>query len=237
MPREIHDHYFREAKREGYLSRAAYKLLEIDDRRQILKRGDRVLDCGAAPGSWLQVAAKRVGDAGIVVGIDLQPIGRTLDTANVRFIQGDLMEIPADELRGAMASETAVRQVTDQDRFDVMLSDMAPSTTGNRSMDHHRSARLAETVLDRCGDLLRRGGCVIIKVFEGETYPALLERAGEMFESAKGFTPKASRQESTEIYLIGKGFRGADAPATGRAASDDASLPTRRPSTGWGSKT
>src|SRR5688572_14811523 len=118
--REVQDHYFREAKREGYVSRAAYKLIEIDERKRVLKRGDAVLDCGAAPGSWLQVVSRRVGDRGIVVGVDLQSI--RLSGSNVRAIEGDLREIEDASLlapiRGGAASAA--------DRlFDVILSDMA----------------------------------------------------------------------------------------------------------------
>jgi 23S rRNA U2552 (ribose-2'-O)-methylase RlmE/FtsJ len=100
MARQVQDHYFRQAKREGYLSRAAYKLIEIDDRKKLLSKGDRVLDCGAAPGSWLQVAARRVGPKGEVVGIDLKPIGHTIDALNIRTIEGDLTSAEPEALLG-----------------------------------------------------------------------------------------------------------------------------------------
>ena len=196
--REVQDHYFREAKREGYLSRAAYKLIEIDDRKKILRTGDRVLDCGAAPGSWLQVAAKRIGPKGIVVGIDLQPIKHRFNQPNIRLLEGDF---------NATSPEMLVQSAGPPLRpFDVILSDMAPNTSGDPSGDHHRSARLCEALLDRCSALLGNGGQLVMKVFEGEAYPELLKRTATMFDSVKGFKPKASRSESAEMYVIGAGF-------------------------------
>ncbi len=199
MAREVQDHYFRLAKKEGYLSRAAYKLIEIDDRKRILRQGNHVLDCGAAPGSWLQVAARRVGPRGSVVGIDLKPIRHRFNEPNVRMIEGDLTAARPEELRGGLEA------------FDVILSDMAPSTTGDRTIDHHGSVRLCEAVLDRCSDVLRPGGKAVMKVLEGEAYPQLLARTKAMFEKVKGFKPKASRGESTEIYIIAEGFNAQNA--------------------------
>ncbi|MCI0363705.1 MAG: RlmE family RNA methyltransferase [Phycisphaerales bacterium] len=197
--REVQDHYFKEAKREGYLSRAAYKLIEIDDRKKVLKRGDRVLDCGAAPGSWLQVAAKRVGPKGVVVGIDIQPITHRFDGLPVRMVASDFTTALPDQL---------LQLAGDANRkFDVILSDMAPNTSGDPSGDHFRSVRLCEALLDRCPALLRAGGNLVMKVFEGEAYPELLKRTAGMFESAKGFKPKASRSESREMYIVATGLR------------------------------
>jgi len=211
--REIHDHYFHEAKREGYRSRAAYKLAEIDDRKDIFREGDRVLDCGAAPGSWLQVAARRVGPDGAVVGVDLKPIELNFREPNIATLQADLREIdPAQLLRAAAGDDDDVR------RFDVVLSDMAPGTTGDPRRDHFRSARLCNDLLNRLPDLLREGGNAVIKVFEGETYPDLLERMKSLFGKVKGFKPKASRSESVEMYLVAHGYRG---PAAAAAAGDD----------------
>jgi len=229
--REVQDHYFREAKREGYLSRAAYKLIEIDDRRKILRPGDRVLDCGAAPGSWLQVAAKRVGPRGMVIGIDLQPIRRAFPEGNVRVIEGDVTEIDPIVLRAQTGGQL----------FDVVLSDMAPRTSGEHSADHFRSVRLCEAVLDRLPVLLRAGGAgaggkLVMKVLEGEQYPELLRRTRAMFDAARGFKPKASRSESTEMYLIGEGFRpDVIAPSPETNAAEEAAPPKRspRPSPGW----
>lgn len=224
--REVQDHFFREAKREGYVSRAAYKLLEIDEKKRILRPGDRVLDCGAAPGSWMQVAAARVGPKGFVVGIDLQAIRQRFGGPNLRFVKGDLCETPAETLL-SLAGEPARP-------YDVVLSDMAPSTSGDHSADHFRSVRLCEAVLDRCASVLRPGGNLVMKVFEGSEYPALVKRATSLFDSAKGYKPKASRSESTEMYVVATGFQ---ADAAARAAEADAARDAARkkPSSGWSS--
>lgn len=236
MARELHDHFFRRAKREGYLSRAAYKLMEIDERRKVLRSGNRVLDCGAAPGSWLQVASKLVGRTGYVVGIDLQPIAHSFahpHAADVKTIIADLQEIAADELLALLPAFNDAQRP----RFDVILSDMAPSTTGDRTIDHHHSVRLCNAVLDRCPDLLIEGGHVVLKVLEGEAYPELRERARRMFDAVKGFKPQASRKISTEIYLIGKDYRGGDgSPASSPEDEPVVELPKGRPSTGWGQR-
>jgi 23S rRNA (uridine2552-2'-O)-methyltransferase len=196
MAHEVQDHFFRQAKRDGYLSRAAYKLIEIDDRKKLLSKGDRVLDCGAAPGSWLQVAARRVGPKGAVVGIDLKPITHRFGEKNISLLQGDLTETAAEQLRDGGKL------------FDVVLSDMAPNTTGDRLVDHHGSVRLCDAVLERCVDVLKPGGILVMKVFEGEAYPDLLQRTRDRFAKVKGFKPKASRDSSTEMYVIAEGFKG-----------------------------
>jgi 23S rRNA (uridine2552-2'-O)-methyltransferase len=222
--REVQDHYFHLAKKERYLSRAAYKLIEIDDRKKVLRPGDRVLDCGAAPGSWLQVVAKRVGPRGVVVGIDLQPIKHCFDQSNVRVMQGDFTATPPLALR-ALAG--------DQSRpFDVIISDMAPNTTGDPFSDHHQSVRLCHALLDACSTLLRTaggGGNLVMKVFEGEAYPELLKRAASMFQAARGFKPRASRSESREMYVVATGFQ----PTTQAAAGEPVTMRSKPPG-GWG---
>ena len=134
MARELHDHWFKEAKREGWRSRAIYKLIAIDEKRKILRRGDLVLDCGCAPGSWLQYVATQVGDTGAAVGIDLLPMA-PLPDANVHVMEGDLRTVTASTLRDAAG-------ITEEAWFDVVLSDMAPNTTGHRDTDHLRSVDL-----------------------------------------------------------------------------------------------
>ncbi len=246
MARELHDHYFREAKREGYLSRAAYKLIEIDKRKELLQRGDRVLDCGAAPGSWLQVVSKRIGPRGIVVGIDRRPIDHVFELDNVRCVQADLEEVEAERLLSYLADDkrpgpssaagaAGSSGPASGERFDVVLSDMAPDTSGDHTADHFASARLCHAVLDRCGSLLGEGGHVAMKVFEGESYAELLDRCRSLFGKVKGFVPKASRHKSTEIYVIARGFRGRDAAEAdhARRTADHPPLPARRRSTGW----
>jgi 23S rRNA (uridine2552-2'-O)-methyltransferase len=186
--RVLHDHFFREAKRNGYRSRAAYKLLEIDDKRDVLHKKDYVLDLGAAPGSWLQVASKRVGPRGKVIGVDLKEIDK-LQLDNVVTMQEDVTELSLDTFG-------------DDGMFDVILSDMAPNTTGNRTIDHHGSVRLCHTALDIAATLLRPGGNLVMKVLEGEVYRELLDRCEACFSVAKGYKPKASRAISTEMYVV-----------------------------------
>ena len=191
--RVLHDHFFREAKRNGYRSRAAYKLLEIDDKRDILQKRDYVLDLGAAPGSWLQVASKCVGPRGKVIGVDLKEIDN-LQLDNVTTMQEDVSELSLDTFG-------------DDTLFDVILSDMAPNTTGNRTIDHHCSVRLCHTALDIAATLLRPKGNLVMKVLEGEAYKELLDRCENCFAVAKGFNPKASRAISTEMFVVCTGRR------------------------------
>jgi 23S rRNA (uridine2552-2'-O)-methyltransferase len=226
MARELHDHYFHEAKREGYRSRAAYKLIEIDDRRAVLSKGDRVLDCGCAPGSWLQVAVRRVGARGVVVGVDLQPVPPLPEVPNCFLHHADLRDVADDALLAHTGGAP----------FDVVLSDMAPNTTGDRTMDHYGSMRLCELVRDRAATLLRPGGCLVLKVLEGASYPELLGSLKDRFALVKGLKPKASRDESTEIFVIAKDHRPAARPATpeGEAPRPAGSPPP--PPAGWSSR-
>ena len=176
MARELHDHYFREAKREGYLSRAAYKLIEIDTRKGVLRRGDCVLDCGAAPGSWLQVASKRVGPHGLVVGIDRRPIDHVFELDNVRCVHADLEEVETERLLSYLAEDrrpgpSSSAGAADSSgpasgkRFDVILSDLAPDTSGDHTPDHVASTRLCHAVLGRCAASLADGGRLARTVF------------------------------------------------------------------------
>lgn len=214
--KEVQDHFFRLAKEEGYRSRAAYKLIDIDDRKRVLRRGNRVLDAGAAPGSWSQVAAERVGPKGEVIGVDLKQINGGGYPPHVRLLQADLRDVTLDDLGG--------------EPFDVVLSDMAPDTTGDPMGDHFRSVRLCHDLLDLSTTWLRRGGNLVMKVFEGAEYPELLKRADRMFEEAKGYKPRASRAESVEMFVVCLGYRGNDGRVT---TAEDAILPKRKPSKGW----
>jgi len=204
--RELHDHFFRQARLQGYRSRAAFKLIEIDERRRLLRRGDVVLDAGCAPGSWLQVAASRVGPQGRVIGVDLKECDSRGLAANVRLVQGDLRDVSLDELLGG--GQPSGVAAGSRPPFDVLLSDMGPDTTGDPSGDSARSIRLCHDLLDRADLWLRRGGHLAMKVYEGGDYPELLRRARALFAEAKGYKPEASRSESVEIYLIGKGWKG-----------------------------
>jgi 23S rRNA (uridine2552-2'-O)-methyltransferase len=186
--RELHDFFFKEAKRNGYRSRAAYKLMEIDDKKHILSKGDVVLDLGCAPGSWLQVIAKRVGPNGKVIGVDLKAIDQTNLPENVTTMQEDVTTLSPETFGGEL--------------FHAILSDMAPNTTGTRTIDHHGSVNLCSTALDLATTLLKPHGNLVMKVLEGESYPELLERCNQMFEHSKGFKPKASRAISTEMFVV-----------------------------------
>ena len=186
--RELQDFFFKEAKRNGFRSRAAYKLTEIDDKRHVLSKGDVVLDLGCAPGSWLQVVSKRVGPKGKTIGVDLKAIDQTNLPENVVTMVDDVMKLTPESF--------------DNQLFDVILSDMAPNTTGTRTIDHHGSVNLCHTALDLATTLLKPHGNLVMKVLEGEAYPELLERCSQMFEQAKGFKPKASRAISTEMFVV-----------------------------------
>jgi 23S rRNA (uridine2552-2'-O)-methyltransferase len=219
--KEVQDHFFKLAKEEGYRARSAYKLTEIDDRFRLLRPGARVLDLGACPGSWMQVAARRVGERGLVVGIDLKPIERRGLAGHVISLQGDINELTRETLPERMEGRL----------FDAVVSDMGPDTSGVPMADSARSVQLCHAMLDRLPFLLRTGGHAAMKVYEGADYPALLQRSKAMFDEARGFKPKASRAESVEMFIVCRGYRG---PAKDPAPERDPSLPSRAPSKGWG---
>jgi len=202
--KEVQDHWFRRAKEEGYRARSAFKLLELQDRFHLLRKGDRVLDVGAAPGSWTQVAAEIVGPRGTVHGFDLKVIDARGLPAHVHVQQADLREVRLESLGGAA--------------FDAVISDMAPDTSGVPMADAAISCRLCHTLLDRCPDWLRPGGHLVMKVFEGGDFPELLQRAQRLFADARASKPKSSRAESVEIFVVGKGYRGPSAEAPREAA-------------------
>ncbi|MCX8256441.1 Ribosomal RNA large subunit methyltransferase E [Beijerinckiaceae bacterium RH AL1] len=198
LERQLNDPYVQQAKRDGYRSRAAYKLLEIDKRYRILKPGQRVLDLGAAPGGWAQVAAAKVGveaGKGRIVGIDLLPID---PLAGVHFEVLDFLapEAPArlKELMGAPA--------------DLVLSDMAANTTGHKKTDHLRIMGLLELAIDFACEVLAKDGAFLAKVFQGGTEGELLRRLKTDFTSVHHVKPEASRQGSAELYVLATGFRG-----------------------------
>ncbi|MSR29512.1 MAG: RlmE family RNA methyltransferase [Phycisphaerales bacterium] len=202
--KDVQDIWFRKAKEQGYRARSAFKLIEIDDRRGILGRGFRVLDAGAAPGSWTQVAAARVGESGEVCAFDLKEIDARGLPANVRVMQADLNELTAASFGGAL--------------FDAVISDMGPDTSGDPSGDSIRSIALCNALLDRLPHWLRRGGNLILKVYEGGGYGALLKRTDGLFDEVKGVKPESSRGESVEMFVVGKGYKGGAANSTGTDA-------------------
>lgn len=197
MMKKVKDHYFHKAKREGFAARSVYKLEEIDRRRRLLRKGLCVLDLGCAPGSWLQYAAQKIGAQGRVLGIDLQPVTAALPE-QATVLQGDAFELPP---------ETLLAHLPEGGRFDVVLSDMAPRTTGIRSADAARSADLVRHALAVAEAVLRPGGALLAKVFQGAALPELRNAFGAVFETVSVEKPKATRSESVEVFLLGQGRR------------------------------
>jgi len=190
------DHYYNKSKQEGYRTRAAYKLQQIDDEFGVLFGGATVVDLGAAPGGWLQVAAGRVGSRGKVLGVDFQRIDSIEDVeAGVETIRGDMTDEDTREEIAAKAGRGGV---------DVVISDMAPNMTGEYNLDHARSVHLARTALDTARDVLQDGGHFVAKVFDGQDFEAFREDVAEEFAFAATYTPDASRDSSSELYVIGK---------------------------------
>jgi len=195
LERQLNDPYVRAAKQEGYRSRAAYKLVELDAKFRFLKKGARVLDLGAAPGGWMQVALKKVGAAGRIVGADIlemEPIDGAV-TLQADLLDPDTPDLLKRELGGPA---------------DVVLTDMAAPTTGHRATDHLRTVALFEAALDVANDVLRPGGVFVGKVFQGGASGELLARVKKMFREVRHVKPPASRAESVELYLVATGFRG-----------------------------
>jgi 23S rRNA (uridine2552-2'-O)-methyltransferase len=198
LSRQLNDPYVRKAHAEGYRSRAAFKLVEIDDKHKILKRGQRVVDLGAAPGGWSQVAAERIGlekGQGKVVAIDLleiEPIN------GVEFAQMDFNDDDAPEKLKAMLGGQA----------DVVLSDMAANTIGHRQTDHLKIVALVEMAADFAREVLAPGGSFIAKVLQGGTEGELLAMLKRDFKTVKHIKPPASRKDSAELYVLATGFRG-----------------------------
>jgi len=186
------DHFGRKAKDEGFAARSVYKLREIDERVQLLRRGQRVLDLGAAPGSWTQYVAERVGDEGRVVAVDLAEM-RVALPKNVVFLQHDVYALTPEVLTAAGAPT----------EFDVVLSDMAPKTTGARVRDQFLSYELYLRAVTLTDTWLVRGGSFAGKIFQGAELEDARKATAERFEQVKIVKPKASRSESYEIFLVG----------------------------------
>jgi 23S rRNA (uridine2552-2'-O)-methyltransferase len=188
------DHYTRQARRERYPARSVYKLQEIQARFRLLRTGDRVLDLGCAPGSWLLYAAEVVGPTGLAVGLDLQPIDVRLPP-QARALVTDVRRGVED--LGALAAE----------RFTVLLSDMAPATSGNHVVDCARSLALCEAALHLAEQLLIPGGSFVCKLFQGEDAGGFVTRVQARFGGLQRLKPKSSRKASREIFVIGLGKR------------------------------
>lgn len=190
------DPYVQQAQKDGYRSRAVYKLLEINDKDHILKPGMTVVDLGAAPGGWSQVTAMRLGDAGKLIALDILPMDALAD---VTFIQGDFRE---------EAVYNELLKVIDGRPVDLVMSDMAPNTSGIKAVDQPRAMYLAELALELAQKTLKPGGDFLVKVFQGEGFDAYLAEARKTFKKVLVRKPQASRPRSREVYLLARDYNG-----------------------------
>ena len=194
LKRQLNDPYVAEAKRAGYRSRSAWKLRQLDDQLKFLKPNSRIIDLGAAPGGWSQVAVERGAKKEGLIAVDLLPME---PIAGVSFLQMDVTEAETIE---------AILQISNS-KIDVVLSDMAAPTTGHRQTDHVRTMALCETAVNMANILLISGGVLVVKVFQGGTEESILSDLKRDFEKVRHVKPAASRKESPETYLVAEGFR------------------------------
>jgi 23S rRNA (uridine2552-2'-O)-methyltransferase len=195
LERQLADPYVARAKKEGFRSRAAFKLIEIDDKYRLLKPGGRVVDLGAAPGGWSEIAAQRIGPSGRVIALDILDFKPMTD---VEFLKLDFLDETApDRLKDMLGGKA-----------DLVLSDMAANATGHRKTDHLRIMALAEAATHFAREVLDKGGSFLCKVLQGGTEAVLLAELKRDFETVKHVKPPASRTDSAELYLLAKGFRG-----------------------------
>ncbi|WP_415893244.1 23S rRNA (uridine(2552)-2'-O)-methyltransferase RlmE [Neptuniibacter sp. PT8_73] len=190
------DHWVKKSKELGYRSRASFKLIELDEKDKLLKQGMTVVDLGAAPGGWSQVAAERVGDHGRVVASDILPMD---SMAGVEFVQGDFTEEEVlNKILNALGDEPA----------DLVISDMAPNMSGMSAVDQPAAMYLVELALDMAREVLKPGGTFVAKVFQGEGFDQYLKDMRTSFDKVVTRKPDSSRARSREVYLLGKGFKG-----------------------------
>ncbi|HMI86977.1 MAG TPA: RlmE family RNA methyltransferase [Polyangiaceae bacterium] len=187
------DHFTRAAKKRGFAARSVFKLEDIDRRVRLFRQGQRVLDLGAAPGSWSQYAGQRIAPGGKVLAVDLAPLAKT-PPANVTFLAGDVLALSAEAF-AALGP------------YDVVLSDMAPSTTGTRESDQAKSFELFMRALEIAGALLSPGGSFVGKIFMGPDFSAAKRRVKDLFETERAIRPEGTRGSSVEIFLVGLGRR------------------------------
>ena len=195
MQEHVNDPYVQQAKKDGWRSRAAFKLLEIDAKDKLLKRGEVVVDLGATPGGWSQVAVQRVGESGLVLALDLLEMA---PIRGVHFIQGDFRED---------AVLTQLEEALGEREVGVVLSDMAPNMSGVAVMDQARVMHLAELGLEFSRAHLKPDGAFLVKVFQGRDYEAFVRAMRETFQNVVVRKPDASRDRSAEVYLLGRGLR------------------------------
>lgn len=191
---ERKDRFYKQAKEEGHLSRAFYKLEQIQTKFKIIKKGDTVIDLGCAPGGWLEIASKLVGQSGRVVGIDILPV-KIKNLPNVKVILGDINETKTDQL------------LSYGKKADVVISDMAPSTSGVKFRDSYLSYELASAALQMAEMILVTGGNFAVKIFPGEEFASYKKGLESHFEKVFQYRPEATRKSSNEIYLVAIGFK------------------------------
>jgi len=186
------EHFYREAKRVGYRARSAFKLKQIQKKFKIIREGDTVVDLGAAPGGWSQVAKELVGEQGSVIGVDILPIK---PINGITFFRGDLTEDSTIQ---------RVKKIVGYDKVDVVLSDMSPDISGNYSVDHARSIYLCEQALKIAETLLKPEGNFVCKAFTGEDLQDFIQKTNQKFKTIKQFSPSATRKSSSETYIIAR---------------------------------
>jgi len=186
------DHYSQQAKKERFPARSIYKLEEIQKKHRLIKKGDRVLDLGCAPGSWLLYAAKLTGPKGRVIGVDLKPVSIQVPS-HIKIMTADVLALDSESL---------------EKDFNIVLSDMAPATTGHKSVDAARSYNLCEIALNIAQSILLPGGSFVCKIFQGPDFELFLDAVRAGFKRLKIFKPQSSRKASKEIYVIGMGIKG-----------------------------
>jgi len=196
LQRHVKDPFVHKARAEGYRSRAAYKLIEIDARERFLVPGARIVDLGAAPGGWSQVAARKVAPGGKVIAVDLLEIA---PMSGVTVLRGDCRET---------AIQAQLAQALEGRRADVVLSDLSPNISGIASADQARAAELVQMALDFCRTQLRADGVFLVKVFQGGEFAGLLKELKGMFGEVRTLKPAASREKSRETYLLARGLKG-----------------------------
>eukprot|EP01114_Cavostelium_apophysatum_P017273 TRINITY_DN5096_c0_g1_i3.p1 TRINITY_DN5096_c0_g1~~TRINITY_DN5096_c0_g1_i3.p1 ORF type:complete len:271 (-),score=64.47 TRINITY_DN5096_c0_g1_i3:9-821(-) len=229
LRRQLHDPYVRQRIEEGYKSRSAFKLIEMDDKYHFLKPGSIVVDLGSAPGGWSQVATQRInaqsvpltkgaakeraeGDVGVVISVDLQE----MEVARTTFIQGDFTKPEA---------KNQILNLLDGRKVDVILSDMAPPATGRRQVDHMRIMHLSDLVLAFSKEVLREGGTMIVKILQGREERLYLESLKKTFKDAKHVKPDASREDSSEVYFYATKFIRRDLPPKEKPIQTAVSIP------------
>lgn len=186
------DHYSQKAKKENFAARSVYKLQEIQKKHRLVKKGIKILDLGCAPGSWMQYAAQIIGNEGLVVGVDIKPPSIQLP-ANARYIRADILQL----------DEPLLESIGND--YHLVMSDMAPATTGHKQTDAVKSFLLGETALDLAGKLLNPGGGFVCKIFQGASFEAFIKSVKPVFKQSRIFKPQSSRKASKEIYIIGTG--------------------------------